>query len=64
MLTVPKQQANKRELPSILEGNKQTEQQGPMTTFTNCASEVQIYLSHEDHNLSTIMEDVKKEKTK
>eukprot|EP00971_Amphidinium_carterae_P181729 3605619-Amphidinium_carterae.1 len=57
MLFVLKQQTRKRELPSVLEGNKQAEQQGPTTTLKNCAAEVQIYMSLEDHNLATIMED-------
>eukprot|EP00971_Amphidinium_carterae_P104503 2069482-Amphidinium_carterae.1 len=62
MLSVPKQQSHKRKLPSVFEGNKQTEQQGPTMTFKNWAAEVQIYMSLEDHNLATIMEDVKTEK--
>eukprot|EP00971_Amphidinium_carterae_P163714 3245945-Amphidinium_carterae.1 len=61
MLSVPKQQSHKRELPAIFEGNKQTEQQGPTTTFKNWAAEVQIYMSLEDHNLATILEDIKTE---
>eukprot|EP00971_Amphidinium_carterae_P316767 6296762-Amphidinium_carterae.1 len=63
MLSVPKQQSHKRELPSMFEGNKQAEQQGPTTTFKNWAAEVQIYMSLADHKLATIMEDVKKHST-
>eukprot|EP00971_Amphidinium_carterae_P293294 5823247-Amphidinium_carterae.1 len=64
MLSVPKQQSHKRELPSVFEGNKQNEQQGPMTTFKNWASEVQIYMVLEDHNMATILdlEDIKTQK--
>eukprot|EP00971_Amphidinium_carterae_P209434 4154472-Amphidinium_carterae.1 len=62
MLSVPKQQSHKRELPSVLEGNKQNKQHGPMTTFKNWASEVQIYMSLEDHNMATILEDIKTQK--
>eukprot|EP00971_Amphidinium_carterae_P163045 3232542-Amphidinium_carterae.1 len=63
MLSVPKQQSHKRELPAVFEGNKQNEQQGPTTTFKTWAAEVQIYMSLEDHNLATILEDIKTEKT-
>eukprot|EP00971_Amphidinium_carterae_P309109 6142490-Amphidinium_carterae.1 len=59
MLTTPKQQPHKREIPSTFEGNKQDQTLGPTTTFKNWASEVQIYMSLEDHNLSTIMDTVK-----
>eukprot|EP00971_Amphidinium_carterae_P265443 5265833-Amphidinium_carterae.1 len=33
MLSILKQQSHKRELPSVFEGNKQAEQQGPTTTM-------------------------------
>eukprot|EP00971_Amphidinium_carterae_P323374 6426480-Amphidinium_carterae.1 len=33
-----------------------------MTTFKNWASEVQIYMSLDDHNLTTLMDKVKTEK--
>eukprot|EP00971_Amphidinium_carterae_P172530 3420061-Amphidinium_carterae.2 len=59
MLTVPKQQPHRRELPSVFEGNKQDQTLGPTTTFKNWASEVQIHMSLEDHNLATLMENVK-----
>eukprot|EP00971_Amphidinium_carterae_P232711 4618280-Amphidinium_carterae.1 len=63
MLSVPKQQSHKREVPALFEGNKQQEQKRPTTTtFKNWAAEVQIYMSLEDHNLATIMEDIKTEK--
>eukprot|EP00971_Amphidinium_carterae_P170869 3386404-Amphidinium_carterae.1 len=62
MLSVPKQQSHKRELPAVFEGNKPNEQQGPTTTFKNWAAEVQIYMSLEDHNLANMLEDVKTEK--
>eukprot|EP00971_Amphidinium_carterae_P160200 3175721-Amphidinium_carterae.1 len=62
MLSVPKQQAQKRDLPPVFEGNKPNEQQSPMTTFKNWAAEVQIYMSLEDHNLATMLEDVKTQK--
>eukprot|EP00971_Amphidinium_carterae_P119237 2361863-Amphidinium_carterae.1 len=48
MLTVPKQQPHRRD-----------QQHGSMTTFKNWAAKIQIYMSLEDHNLITIMEDVK-----
>eukprot|EP00971_Amphidinium_carterae_P228004 4522488-Amphidinium_carterae.3 len=52
--------AHKRELPAIFEGNKQDQTTlGPTTTFKNWAAEVQIYMSLEDYNLSTIMEIIK-----
>eukprot|EP00971_Amphidinium_carterae_P300673 5974238-Amphidinium_carterae.1 len=64
MLSVPKQQSHKRELPSVFEGNKQNEQQGPTTTtFKNWAAEVQIYMSLEDHNMANILEDIKTQKS-
>eukprot|EP00971_Amphidinium_carterae_P216224 4292225-Amphidinium_carterae.1 len=62
MLSVPKQQSHKRELPPIFEGSKQNEQQGPMTTFKNWAAEVQIYMSLEDHNMANILEGIKTQK--
>eukprot|EP00971_Amphidinium_carterae_P318614 6333139-Amphidinium_carterae.1 len=62
MLSVPKQQSLKRELPSIFEGSKQNEQQGPMTTFKDWASKVQIYMSLEDHNMASILKDIKTQK--
>eukprot|EP00971_Amphidinium_carterae_P060529 1197934-Amphidinium_carterae.1 len=62
MLSVPKQQSHKRNLPAVLEGNKPNEQQGPMTTFKNWAAEVHICMSLEDHNLSNMLEDVKTQK--
>eukprot|EP00971_Amphidinium_carterae_P092753 1836725-Amphidinium_carterae.1 len=40
MLTTPKQQPHKRDLPSTFEGNKQDQTLGPTTTFKNWASEV------------------------
>eukprot|EP00971_Amphidinium_carterae_P058347 1154158-Amphidinium_carterae.1 len=52
MLSLPKQTSHKRNLPTVFEGNKQNEQQGPTTTFKNWATEVQIYMSLEDHNLA------------
>eukprot|EP00971_Amphidinium_carterae_P298997 5940048-Amphidinium_carterae.1 len=59
MLTVPKQQPHRRDLPTVFDGNKQDQQQGSMTTFMNWAAEVQIYMSLEDHNLATVMEEMK-----
>eukprot|EP00971_Amphidinium_carterae_P119235 2361862-Amphidinium_carterae.1 len=59
MLTVPKQQPHRRELPTVFEHNKQDQQHGSMTTLKNWAPEVPIYMSLEDHNLATVMEDVK-----
>eukprot|EP00971_Amphidinium_carterae_P064851 1285001-Amphidinium_carterae.1 len=56
-----KQQSHKRELPSVFVGNKEAEQ-GPTTTFKIWAAEEQIYISLEDCNLATIMEEVKTEK--
>eukprot|EP00971_Amphidinium_carterae_P241548 4796186-Amphidinium_carterae.1 len=61
-MPVPKQLSHKRDLPSVFEGNKQNEQQGPTTTFKNWAAEVQIYMSLEDHNMANILEDVKTQK--
>eukprot|EP00971_Amphidinium_carterae_P248301 4929489-Amphidinium_carterae.1 len=58
MLTVPKQQPHKRELPSVFEGSKQ-KQQGPTTTFKNWTAELQIYMSLEDHNITQPMDDIK-----
>eukprot|EP00971_Amphidinium_carterae_P215191 4271119-Amphidinium_carterae.1 len=63
MLSLPKQTSHKRDLPNRFEGNKQTDQQGATTTFKNWEAEVQIYMSLEDHNLATIMEDMKTLKT-
>eukprot|EP00971_Amphidinium_carterae_P226021 4482949-Amphidinium_carterae.1 len=62
MLSVPKQQSHKRKLPTVFEGNKPSEQQGATTTFKNWAAKVQIYMSLEDHNLASILEDVKTQK--
>eukprot|EP00971_Amphidinium_carterae_P217684 4321076-Amphidinium_carterae.1 len=59
MLTVPKQQPHRRDLPTVFEGNKQDQQQGSMTTFKNWAAEVQICMSLEDQNLATVMVEVK-----
>eukprot|EP00971_Amphidinium_carterae_P043420 854612-Amphidinium_carterae.1 len=59
MLSLPKQNSHKRDLPSTFEGNRQTDQQGPTTTFKNWASEVQIYMSLEHHNLADIMKETK-----
>eukprot|EP00971_Amphidinium_carterae_P133454 2643236-Amphidinium_carterae.1 len=59
MLSLPKQTSHKRDLPNTFEENKPSEQQGATTTFKNWASEVQIYMSLEDHNLANIMEDTK-----
>eukprot|EP00971_Amphidinium_carterae_P230903 4581956-Amphidinium_carterae.1 len=59
MLTVPKQQPHRRDLPSVFEGNKQDQAFGHTTTFKNWAAEVQIYMSLEDHNLAALMENVK-----
>eukprot|EP00971_Amphidinium_carterae_P274753 5452199-Amphidinium_carterae.1 len=44
MLSLPKQQSHKRDLPTLFEGNKQNEQQGPNTTFKNWAAEVDIHV--------------------
>eukprot|EP00971_Amphidinium_carterae_P060127 1189879-Amphidinium_carterae.1 len=63
MFSFLKQTSHKRDLPSTFEGNKQTDQQGATTTFKNWAAKVQIYMSLEDHNLATIMEDTKTLKT-
>eukprot|EP00971_Amphidinium_carterae_P218307 4333090-Amphidinium_carterae.1 len=57
MFSFPKQVSHKRDLPNIFEGNKPNEQQGSTTTFKNWATELQIYMSLEDHNLSITMED-------
>eukprot|EP00971_Amphidinium_carterae_P068608 1358507-Amphidinium_carterae.1 len=59
MLSLPKETSHKRDLPNTFEGNKANDQQGATTTFKNWAAEVQIYISLEDHNLATIMEDTK-----
>eukprot|EP00971_Amphidinium_carterae_P179212 3554847-Amphidinium_carterae.1 len=59
MLSLPKQVSHKRDLPNIFEGNKLNEQEGSTTTFKNWAAELQIYMSLEDHNLSSIMDDTK-----
>eukprot|EP00971_Amphidinium_carterae_P110440 2187902-Amphidinium_carterae.2 len=59
MFTVPKQQPHRRDLPIIFEGNKPEQQSGSMTTFKNWAAEVQIYMSLEDHNLVTVMNDAR-----
>eukprot|EP00971_Amphidinium_carterae_P000660 13053-Amphidinium_carterae.1 len=56
MLTVPKQRPHRRELPIVFEGNKPEQQIGSMTTFKNWAAEVQTYMSQEDHNLATVMD--------
>eukprot|EP00971_Amphidinium_carterae_P111330 2205238-Amphidinium_carterae.1 len=58
MLTTHKQQKHKRKLFSTFEGNKQDQTLGPTTTFKNWASKVQIYTFLEDHNLSTIVDNV------
>eukprot|EP00971_Amphidinium_carterae_P151645 3005963-Amphidinium_carterae.1 len=55
MLTIPKQQPHRRELPTVFEGNKQDQQHSSMTTFKTWATEVQIHMSLEDHNLATVM---------
>eukprot|EP00971_Amphidinium_carterae_P165170 3274248-Amphidinium_carterae.1 len=39
MLTVPKQQPHRRELPIVFKGNKPDQQNGSMTTFKNWAAE-------------------------
>eukprot|EP00971_Amphidinium_carterae_P070068 1386496-Amphidinium_carterae.2 len=62
MLFIPKQQSHKRYLPTVFEGNKPNEQQGPTTTFKNWAAEVHIHMSFEDHNLANILEDTKTQK--
>eukprot|EP00971_Amphidinium_carterae_P207647 4120350-Amphidinium_carterae.1 len=59
MSATPKQQPHRRDLPSVFKGNKQDQTLGPTTTFKNWTSEVQIYMSLEDHNLSTHMDNVK-----
>eukprot|EP00971_Amphidinium_carterae_P103708 2053455-Amphidinium_carterae.1 len=61
MLTVPKQQPHRNELPIVFEGNKpeQQKQSGFMITFKSCAAHVQIHMSLEDHNLGTVMDEVK-----
>eukprot|EP00971_Amphidinium_carterae_P341400 6480171-Amphidinium_carterae.3 len=59
--TVPKQQPHRRELPIVFEGNKPDQQSGSMTTFKNWAAEVQIYMSLEDHNLATVMNEAKEQ---
>eukprot|EP00971_Amphidinium_carterae_P075150 1485458-Amphidinium_carterae.1 len=59
MLSLPIQISHKRDVPNIFEGNKPNEQQGSTTTFKNWAAELQIYMSLEDHNLSSIMEETK-----
>eukprot|EP00971_Amphidinium_carterae_P213454 4236092-Amphidinium_carterae.3 len=61
MLTIPKQQPHKRELPSIFEGNKQEPSQGPTTTFKNWKAELQIYMSLEDHNIAQLMDEVRQQ---
>eukprot|EP00971_Amphidinium_carterae_P230205 4568772-Amphidinium_carterae.1 len=55
----PNNNHTRRKLPSTFEGNKQEQTLGPTTTFKNWASEIQIYMSLEDHNLSTITHNVK-----
>eukprot|EP00971_Amphidinium_carterae_P342615 6481983-Amphidinium_carterae.1 len=57
MLTVPKQQPHRRDLPIVFEGNKPEQQSGSMTTFRDWAAEVQIYMSLENHNLATVMDE-------
>eukprot|EP00971_Amphidinium_carterae_P313321 6226820-Amphidinium_carterae.1 len=52
MFTVPKQ-------PIGFEGNKPEQQSGSMTTFKDWAAEVQIYMSLEDHNLVTVMNEAR-----
>eukprot|EP00971_Amphidinium_carterae_P216610 4300057-Amphidinium_carterae.1 len=59
MLSLPKQVSHKRDLPNVFEGNKPNEQQGSTTTFKNWVAETQIYMSLEDHNLASIMDDTK-----
>eukprot|EP00971_Amphidinium_carterae_P236810 4699998-Amphidinium_carterae.1 len=59
MLSLPKQVSHKKNFPNVFEGNKPNEQHGATTTFKNRAADVQIYMSLEDHNLASIMEDTK-----
>eukprot|EP00971_Amphidinium_carterae_P077275 1526134-Amphidinium_carterae.1 len=59
MLTVPKQQPHRRDLPIVFAGSSPEQHSGSMTTFKNWAAEVQMYMSLEDHNLATVMDDVR-----
>eukprot|EP00971_Amphidinium_carterae_P170965 3388133-Amphidinium_carterae.1 len=62
MLSAPKHQTHRRNKPTIFEGkNKSDTTAGSTTTFKDWASEVQIYMSLEDHNINDILEDVKRE---
>eukprot|EP00971_Amphidinium_carterae_P134855 2672453-Amphidinium_carterae.1 len=62
MRSVPKQQQHRREAPAIFEGNNKSDAtSGATTTFKNWAAELQIYMSLEDHNITNIMDEVKRE---
>eukprot|EP00971_Amphidinium_carterae_P286570 5689279-Amphidinium_carterae.3 len=64
MRSAPKNKLHGREVPTIFEGNiKSDTTAGSSTTFKNWASELQIYMSLEDHNLIDIMETVKRQTT-
>eukprot|EP00971_Amphidinium_carterae_P213461 4236221-Amphidinium_carterae.1 len=57
MLSLPQQQLHRREIPTIFEGNnKSNTTAGSSTTFKNWASELQIYMSLKDYNLTDILE--------
>eukprot|EP00971_Amphidinium_carterae_P042805 841127-Amphidinium_carterae.1 len=59
MRSLPKQQLHRRDVPTIFEGNNKSDTTaGSSTTFKNRASELQIYMSLEDHNLPEILENV------
>eukprot|EP00971_Amphidinium_carterae_P332557 6466782-Amphidinium_carterae.1 len=57
MPSVPKQQSHCRKTPTLFEGNnKSATTSGSTTTFKNWASELQIYMSLEDRNITHIIE--------
>eukprot|EP00971_Amphidinium_carterae_P028575 562616-Amphidinium_carterae.1 len=59
MLTVPKQQPHRRELPSEATRSDIGPYDYIQKQYLNWAAEVQIHMSLEDHNLATLMENVK-----
>eukprot|EP00971_Amphidinium_carterae_P178123 3532986-Amphidinium_carterae.3 len=57
MLSASKQQAHHKEAQTIFEGNNKSDTTaGSTTTYKNWASELQIYMSLEDHNIIDITE--------
>eukprot|EP00971_Amphidinium_carterae_P034404 677212-Amphidinium_carterae.1 len=52
-------QRHRREPPSVLEGNQHEQSSGPVTTFKNWATQLQIDMSMEDAHTNRITDYVK-----